>query len=193
MSVDPARAAGVVADTASATCADCGDPVRAGTHTIVRPSADVEVGARVSPERLGPGEQAVYHLTITNKGPSAATGMTVTDRLPEALAAAPVQGCSLRLDVLTCAVASLAPGETRTWAVDVRAPAEFSHPLTMLDRFQVTLPESITDPEPATESMSVVAELVPPQARWPWVTGVLVVLALGGLLLFGRRKRRGRG
>lgn len=194
VNVDPTRAAGVVADTASVTCADCGDPAKAGTHTIVRPSADVEVGARVSPERLGPGDQAVYHLTLTNRGPSAATGMTVTDRLPEALAAAPVQGCSLRLDVLTCAVATLAPGETRTWAVDVRAPSEFSHPLTMLDRFQVTLPESITDPDPATESMSVVAELVPPEARWPWVAGAgaVAMLALGAILLGRRRRAKGQ-
>lgn len=189
---DPDTPAGIIADTATATCADCETTAKATTRTIVRPSADVMVTAEVRPGRLGPGEQAKFILTLTNKGPSTATGMTVTDELPEALSAAPVPGCSLRLRLLTCEVPRLAPGQSRTWTVDVRAPAQVDHPLTLLDKLNVTLPGTITDPDPASQSASVAAELVMPETRWPlMVAGAALAAALGvSAVLFVRRRHR---
>lgn len=192
--VDSATPAGTITDTAAATCADCTGPATAASRTLVRPSADVSVFADVRPSSLGPGDQATYTLTLTNKGPSTATGMTVTDRLPEQLSAAPVAGCTLKLALLTCAVPSLAPGQSRTWTLVVRAPAEVDHPLTVLDRVSVSLPHSISDPQPDSESSSVAAELTLPAPRWPWALVGLTLAALlaAAVFLLVRRSRTKR-
>ncbi len=84
-------------------------------------------------KQLAPGARAVlggsfaYTLRVTNSGPATATGVTVVDTLPNALKgrAASVAGggsCTIRGQVVRCALGSLAAGASRVVTVRVTAP-----------------------------------------------------------------------
>jgi uncharacterized repeat protein (TIGR01451 family) len=71
------------------------------------------------------GSPITYTLTVTNGGPSAASGVTVTNTLPAGvglLSMAPSQGqCSIAGIVVTCNLGGLASGATATVTIRVQA------------------------------------------------------------------------
>jgi uncharacterized repeat protein (TIGR01451 family) len=100
-----------------------------------------------------------YHIEVKNNGPSGATGVVVTDRLPSSstfVSATPSTGACLPPagGVLTCNIGSMNNGATATVDVVVRAHG----PNTIYDTASVTANEA--DPNPAnnevTESTTVV-------------------------------------
>ena len=72
-----------------------------------------------------------YSLTVTNKGPDAATNVQLADPAPSGityLTANPSQGtCNLSPALITCSLGSIAPGQTVTIAITGRATAVGSH------------------------------------------------------------------
>jgi uncharacterized repeat protein (TIGR01451 family) len=72
-----------------------------------------------------------YTLTVTNRGPDTATNVQLADPAPAGIAyltANPSQGtCSLSPALVTCALGSIAPGQTVTIAITGRATAVGSH------------------------------------------------------------------
>src|SRR5262249_19607964 len=58
----------------------------ATTTTVVEPAADLVVGLGASSDRAADGHNFAYTVTVTNKGPSNETGLTVTDSLPAGVA-----------------------------------------------------------------------------------------------------------
>jgi uncharacterized repeat protein (TIGR01451 family)/fimbrial isopeptide formation D2 family protein len=85
----------------------------ASASTLVGPSADLGV-VKTGPATAEAGGQVAWTIVATDHGPSAATGVTVTDTLPEGVtlvSATPSQGtCVPAGATVTCALGDLASG-----------------------------------------------------------------------------------
>lgn len=98
---------------------------RASVTTPVRPAADLRLTATVSPPTPVTGQDVDYNFTITNLGPSPATGILLSNKLRPGLqfqSVSPSQGtCSLLPGgdplngySLMCNLGNLSPGATAT-------------------------------------------------------------------------------
>ena len=87
-------------------------------------------GPTVTISKSGPasapaGVSFTYTVSITNTGASAATGITMTDPIPPGLTLGPITFTAPTVDscsggaIVTCNIASLAPGATSTITIDV--------------------------------------------------------------------------
>ena len=105
-----------IAATASESDPTSADNSQAISTPVVQPAeaADLSIAVVDSADPVSPGAPFTYTLTVNNSGPSAATGVTVTDVLPAALTASTAtstQGsCTIVGQVVTCAVGALATG-----------------------------------------------------------------------------------
>ncbi|MDX6647145.1 MAG: large repetitive protein [Miltoncostaeaceae bacterium] len=124
-----APGAGPLVNVASVTRTEA-DPNSANdqatTTVAVTPVADLALTAAASPTpAVNAGSPITYTLTVTNGGPSAASGVTVTNTLPAGvglLSMAPSQGqCSIAGIVVTCNLGGLASGATATVTIRVQA------------------------------------------------------------------------
>lgn len=92
-----------------------------------RPQADLSVTKADSPDPVIAKSNVTYTVTVTNSGPTTATGVTLVDRLPEAVfvSATPTQGTCARNGkgqkdgVLTCDLGSLASNASATVTIVV--------------------------------------------------------------------------
>jgi uncharacterized repeat protein (TIGR01451 family) len=87
-----------------------------------QPVADLSVAVLDTADPVTVGGDLTYTISVTNIGPDAATGVTVTDTLPAAVtfvSAAPSASCSGTTTV-TCALGSLASGASAVVTIVVR-------------------------------------------------------------------------
>jgi uncharacterized repeat protein (TIGR01451 family) len=121
--------AGPLVNTAAVTATQL-DPApannQAATTVAVTPVADLALTAVGSPTpAVNAGSELVYTLTATNGGPSAASGVTVTNTLPAGVGLTglvPSQGtCSIAVNVITCKLGGLASGAKATITIKVQA------------------------------------------------------------------------
>ena len=92
--------------------------------TSVNPAADLSVTKADSPDPVLLGSDLTYSLTVTNKGPSEATGVTLTDTLPAGvsfLSASP--GCLEAGGTVRCVIGTLPTGDSSTVSIIVRTTA----------------------------------------------------------------------
>jgi len=82
--------------------------------------ADLAV-VKTGPSLVTQGDTFSYHLTATNNGPAAATGVVVTDTLPTSSTFVSAPGCTHAAGVVTCTVGNLAAGGTSSFDVTVTA------------------------------------------------------------------------
>ena len=92
------------------------------------PSADLGVSGSASPSPAQVNSTLTYTLTVTNNGPSGATGVTLTDMLPDGIsfddATSSTGGtCPNAIGIVTCTIGSLANGATATATITVTTPA----------------------------------------------------------------------
>jgi uncharacterized repeat protein (TIGR01451 family) len=117
---------GLITNTATVTSSTTPNDPNKGNNTAteqttVRPMADVALSKVDAPDPLHAGETLTYTLTATNNGPSAASGVTVSDTLTAGvtfLSSAP--SCSRAGVNLTCALGSIANGASASLTVSVR-------------------------------------------------------------------------
>ena len=101
----------------------------ANASTTVLPSADISTAISQSPASpVASGSPLVYTATVTNLGPSDATGVAFSDVLPAGLtfgSATPSQGgpCGNAAGTVSCPLGALASGATATVTITVTPPA----------------------------------------------------------------------
>ena len=114
--------------------------------------ADLAITKADNPDPVTQGQTLTYALTVSNKGPSDATGVTVTDELPAEVAfvsATPSQGeCTQANGSVTCDLGSLPIEGTATVTFDVRPTA----PGTITNAASVSGNE--TDPDASNNGVS---------------------------------------
>lgn len=116
--------------------------------------ADLAV-AKTGPALVTQGHNLTYHLTATNNGPAAATGVAVTDTLPgNSTFVSASAGCTASAGVVTCVVGSLASGASASFDITVTAGSAGSS-LTNT----ATVHGSQSDPVPGNNTATVVTTL----------------------------------
>ena len=157
-----AESGGLAEDLATVR-GDQTDPVpannqdRAATVIVAAPvAADVGVD-KSGPTDAQAGDEIAYEITVTNNGPADATGVTVTDQLPNNLEYVSATGaaCSVSQDpgpppgpeTVTCEIGDLAAGDSVTivLTVEVQGQTGSTENCATVDRDQ-------DDPNPANDS-----------------------------------------
>ncbi len=120
LAVDPDAPAGDVRTSAelgaSAPDAVPGDTTAEGTTAVTR-AADLAVAQTHEPAEPVAGGPVAFLTTVANEGPSTATDVVLTQRVPAALGAPRAElrrgagTCELTADTVTCRLPRLAPGE----------------------------------------------------------------------------------
>ncbi len=81
--------------------------------SAAEPTSNLRITKSDSPDPVLVGAQLTYTIGIENRGPSPATGVTVTDNLPRGVdlvaASGPSGPCAVQGGKLTCAIGALAP------------------------------------------------------------------------------------
>ncbi len=94
--------------------------------TLVPAEADVTLSKSDAPDPVDVGARLRYELTVSNNGPSTATGVTVTDTLPEgAVFVSSTPGfptCTEFGGTVTCSVGQIVAGAETSIAIEVIAP-----------------------------------------------------------------------
>ncbi len=80
--------------------------------TQVNAAADLEISKGDDPDPVIAGENLTYTLSVTNNGPSRATGIVLTDTLPAGVTLVTAPDCSELSGSVTCHLADLASGES---------------------------------------------------------------------------------
>ncbi|MGH9144319.1 MAG: choice-of-anchor tandem repeat GloVer-containing protein [Vicinamibacterales bacterium] len=123
------------------TASSYGPGFASGTVFVVdaglQPNADLTISASGSPNPALVGGTLTYAVAVTNNGPAAATGVTVSDTLPSGLtfvsASASQGSCGQSGGLVTCALGGLAnqAGATVTILVQPTAPGTVNNFLTV--------------------------------------------------------------
>ena len=91
---------------------------------------DLAVTQTQSPTFLRAGDNLTYQLTVTNQGPSDATGVTLVNRLPQGVEFISVQpgfpDCNESDGVVSCSLGNLASGESVSARILAGVPAPMS-------------------------------------------------------------------
>jgi len=133
--------------------------------TVVNPNADVAVLGSNAPNPVTLGSNLTYTVTVTNRGPSPATGVLLTNTLPGSvtlLSATPSQGtCASAGNVVSCNLGSLLNQGQATVTIVVTP----SIAGTITDRINVTT--SSPDLNSANNATTVVARVNNPPTITP--------------------------
>ena len=203
LEADPSLTPAYLYDVLESTAADMGTPgfdfdsgfglIRAPMAVAAvaqLPAADLSLTKADSPDPVSTGEKLTYTITVTNNGPSDATGVALTDELPTAaphISATTTQGaCDESNDTVTCDLGTLPNGGAATVTIVVSAPA----PGTLSNTAAVEANE--IDPDTSNNSAVETTQSNPPPSPTP-VPSVsalgLMIMATLALAEFGRRSR----
>jgi len=115
------------------------DDVSGAQEIYSAAEADLAIAKAAIPDPVRAGRELIYRLTVLNRGPETASGVTVVDDLPLDLQFIEVTGQGLNQfscntsfgtgpngeDQLTCLLDDLAVGATRTFEIKMRVPADY--------------------------------------------------------------------
>ena len=135
------------------------------TEIQASPSADLVLIKRDSPDAVVAGTALSYTLALSNRGPSAASNVTVTDVLPAGvtlIAATSTQGTCTGTTTITCQVGTMPAGSAVLIGILATAPPNVPSPNPMVNSASATASDPV-DPNPAnnaaTETTTVLAAI----------------------------------
>lgn len=187
-------ATGEMVNTATVSSAT---PELGPTDNVAVVRAEIERVADVSVVKTGaaPIDGAItWTLAVSNAGPATATDVVVEDQLPASLTPTALPaGCTLDGSIVRCVIDQ----------IDVDATVEVSLTTTIDPNVSgaITNTASVagTETDPVDEDTSSASIDVPPvdtplarsgAAFWPLIAGSFLLMAAGGLLLLGVRRKR---
>ena len=172
------NATGLLVNTATvAAPAGALDPDTANntatSSVALTPSATLQI-AKDGPANAVAGTNVVYSITVTNAGPSDATGVTLADPTPPGLTFVSNAGdCTI---AFPCDLGTLPPAATRTITATFAVPSGYTTPNPIVNTATVSSATPPAVPQSATTSTPVAAAVTDLQHHQDQ-----------------RRQRRGRG
>lgn len=157
---------GPVANTAHAQSDITPDPdtsnnTSTASITVEDPQADLAVTKTLDSTEAVPGKDVTYNIHLTNKGPSQASDVTLTDKLPAGLTLVSVssatEGCTGKDNVITCTYDRLAVGSKKSVTIVATIDPEATGTIT--NTASVSSPTK--DPVPDNNSSTVTTPLTP--------------------------------
>ncbi len=134
---------------------------RAEATTQVNPKADLSLKMVDSPDPVVAGNIMTYTVTITNNGPSTATGVELTDSLPtevNLISATPSSGSCPGTNPVTCNLNNIPDDNVATVTIVVTVSSSFTGSLSNMASVTANEADPSSDNNSATESTSVSAE-----------------------------------
>jgi uncharacterized repeat protein (TIGR01451 family) len=183
------NSAGVSSSSADPDGGDTSDP--APPVTLAPASADLSIAKTTTSQSAPVGGTLTYTITVTNAGPSTATGVVVTDTLPAGLqliSATPSQGTCSGTTTVTCNLGTINNGSTATISLQTLVTATSG---TISNSASVTSPvadpdggdtSTTTPPIPVGEPADVAA--IPTMSEW----ALMALAAMLGLLAMMKMK-----
>ncbi len=120
--------------------------------STVERSADLETAKTVLTDPIVPGEPALFEITVTNNGPSDASGVTITDTLATGLTFRPDLSSVDCVAGVTCSLATLPAGTDVTFIVGVDVISTLPDGSTVANTAAAAANE--TDPDPTNDAGS---------------------------------------
>jgi uncharacterized repeat protein (TIGR01451 family) len=130
------------------------------TTTVANPAADLVLTAADSPDPIEAGRELVYSLAVTNLGPSVARSVAVNTLRPagfDFVSAVSSQGsCDVTGGAVICSVGTIQAGDGATFTIILRP--------TVAGLFTnvVSVTASVSDPNPANNSVLLFTTVKPP-------------------------------
>ena len=145
----------------------------------VNPKSDLSAGITDSPDPVTVGSAVTYLMTVTNLGPSEATGVVLTDTLPANVtfgAATPSQGaaCTRINTIVTCNLGAIGSGANATVTIEV-TPVQAAGGTIITNTASVAA--AVADPNAGNSSASQSTTVEPSGAPTPTAD---LVLTKGG-------------
>jgi len=133
-------------------------PGRCEITTTVKAQIDLSIKSTTSPAVFTPGRTLSYILKVHNAGPSEATGVVVTDTLPEGVSFVSATDCQNASGTVTCNIPKIAAGTTvkRLIKVTLQAPAAETRSLVNKASVTAAEPDSGTGHNSATSRTRVI-------------------------------------
>jgi uncharacterized repeat protein (TIGR01451 family) len=176
-----AAATGTITNTATvtSTTSDSNPANNTATATTTVSGADLAITKSAGAGPFAAGGNVNYTITVTNNGPSTATGVTVVDTLPAGstfVSSTPSQGSCSGTGPVTCNLGTLTNGGTATIALVVTTSTT---PGMVTNT--ATVSSAVSDPNPAnntaTSTVTTFA-FIPTLSEWMLL---LLALSLGGI------------
>lgn len=186
-----ASATGTLENTATVSSAlndpNPGDNSATDTDTLT-PSADLSITMAASPDPAALGEAVTIMVTVSNAGPSDATGVVVTASVPAGLTFDSTTGCAEDPNgVPTCTLGTVPAGQMASYTILATAADGGVH------TFEASVASAVADPsggnDATTEPVAVQASVL--EIPTLGAAGVVsLVLLLAGLGLWTMRRRQ---
>ena len=179
--VEVAASSGTFSNTASAS-STANDPNGGNSSgsspvtTAIAPQADIEITKTTGTSSATPGGTVIYTITVTNNGPSPATGVIVTDDLPAGLtlnSATPSQGTCNASDPVSCNLGTILSGASATITLSTTVTATSG---TISNTASVTSNEGDSDTASSTPIPVGSAEVAPIPTVSEW--GLILMAAM---------------
>ncbi len=147
------------ASIASSTADPVDDNTSGSVVTEIAPTADVSV-SKSGPAGATVGDNFNYSLSVSNSGPDAANGVSISDTLPAGIELVDDGDCSSSGSTITCSPAggTLAKDASAPFTITVRATQSGSKTNT------ATVSPSTNDPDSSDHSSSTTINVVPTSA-----------------------------